>query len=151
MSVKSKPHGKTRGEDRALCLINQAQDFLKDSPVRAAVERMQLGACKVLALRQAVSVPASQKVFMEKASDFCVFDPQHHVVPGGVVLAEVDAADVGDAVINHDQFFMIAGYATTRRNTEGVAMLYVYAAALQACMKLPGCLYLLTEDLIKQV
>src|SRR2546423_8608163 len=95
-------------DDLFSCAVDQLDDSPKGVTVVSSIGRQQFDSIKLGARGLISALPTQLKVLSQKRNCVSIIDPQHHVVPCGVVLAEIDSADVRCAVVDDDQLLMIA-------------------------------------------
>src|SRR5213078_2848035 len=78
----------TLDKNRLLRAVDQIQYALKRRAVSSAISREKLDPIEPLMRYAIASIPRREEIGAQKRSDCVVFDAQHHVVPGGIVLAE---------------------------------------------------------------
>src|SRR5262249_578454 len=101
--------------------------------------------------RDALAGPAASEIFTKELRYGRIFNPQHHVVPRGIMLAEVNAADVCDTVVDNDQLLMTPGQKSTRRSAKMIAILDLYAPVIELGMKVPCRRSFRTEILVEPI
>src|SRR3970282_1819561 len=78
-------------EDLLACPGHEVQDLVEDGLVSPPVQRVDREAGEPKRARAVAALPGGEKVLLEETRGARVLDPQHEVVPGEVVIAEVDS------------------------------------------------------------
>jgi len=90
-------------------------------------------------------LPGRVEVPRQDTAQRLVLHPEHHVVPGEVVLAEVDPPQVGDSLVQEGELLVVAAKHAGRTGPEGIAEPDAHAALPEAPDPPPGVEHLPPE------
>jgi hypothetical protein len=105
--------------------------------IGTAVERVETHGPETRLGKGGPAIPGGVEIAGEEACRASPFDSNHHVVPGEIMVAEVDPADIGD-VVGDDQLLVVAKPVAEGIEADRVGRPHANAASSEPAEHGPG-------------